>query len=357
MNKKTNKINNIKNILIIRLSSIGDIVLTSPIIRSLKATFPNSQLSFLTFSNFADTIRFNPRINNKIFVPKNDLKKNFLSYFKINLSFLDNIVFDIIIDLQNNKYSKKIISLLKCQHLFTLNKQRLHKLSLVYLKKPLIKDFSVVNNYFATFEKHIELIKDNLGLEFWLDSEETYLEQKMNIKSDKITISIAPGAAHKTKQWLPEYFVELIDMLHSEYKDSLIIQLLGSSKEKKLADYIIKNTNIKLNDYIGKTSLIETGKLIDKSHLLVTNDTGLMHIAAARQTPIVAMFGSSVRELGFAPYRAISTIVEIPLWCRPCSHIGRSFCPLIHFNCMKKIEPKIVFENCRNLIRQQFNPI
>jgi len=108
LNKKTNKIDNINNILIIRLSSIGDIVLTSPIIRSLRQTFPQSQISYITFSNYSDIIRFNPQIDNKIYISKNDLKTNFSEYAKRNQSFYNNTHYDIIIDLHNNRYSKKL---------------------------------------------------------------------------------------------------------------------------------------------------------------------------------------------------------------------------------------------------------
>jgi len=351
LNKKTNKIDNINNILIIRLSSIGDIVLTSPIIRSLRQTFPQSQISYITFSNYSDIIRFNPQIDNKIYISKNDLKTNFSEYAKRNQSFYNNTHYDIIIDLHNNRYSKKIITILKYDYLFKVHKQRLHKLSLVYLKKPLIKDFNVVENYFASFDKFINVHKDNLGLEFWFDDEQTYLSSKQNYKNDKIVISIAPGAAHKTKQWLAQYFVELIQLLDLEYKDKLEIRLLGSHTEKELADYIEKNSQVELINFVGKTSLVETAKLIDQSTLMITNDTGLMHIAAARQTPIVAIFGSSVQELGFAPYRTTHSIVEKQLWCRPCSHIGRNHCPLLHFNCMKLIKPQDVFSECKKLIQ------
>lgn len=338
------------------MSSIGDIVLTSPIVRSLRQTFPESVISYLTFNNFSDLIKFNPRIDNKIFVEKKVLKTNTPEFFKTNQSILANSFFDIILDLHNNRYSKKVISQLKYSQIFKINKQRLHKLSLVYLKKTLIRNFNVVDNYFAAIDKHIKVQKDNLGLEFWFDGEQKYLEAKQNSDKDKIIISLAPGAAHKTKQWLPQYFVELINLLNLEFHKSLEIQLLGSSKEQEVADYILKNSRIELNNFVGKTNLVETGKLIDKSNLLVTNDTGLMHIAAARQTPIVAIFGSSVRELGFAPYRVPHAIVEKPLWCRPCSHLGRERCPLLHFKCMRQIKPHDVMVECKKIILEQINP-
>lgn len=354
MNKKTNNIDNIKNILVIRLSSIGDIVLTSPIIRSIKNSYPDSKVFFLTFENYGDTIKYNPRIDVKVLVSKKDLKTNISNYINNNLNWFKKIKFDAIIDLQNNRYSNKIIQHLNYSKLFKINKRRFHKLSLVYLKKPLIKDFNVVDNYFLCFKDELAIKKDNLGLEFWMEGEKDYLSKK-SPKDNKLIISIAPGAAHRTKQWLPEYFVELINLLSSSFKNKVVFQLLGSANERALSDYIESKVNIQINNYVAKTSLLETANLIDKSNLIITNDTGLMHIATARQTPIVAIFGSSVRELGFQPYKANFKIVEKDLWCRPCSHIGRKNCPLIHFNCMKQIKPKQVFKECIELINQSFN--
>lgn len=353
MNKKTKKIDIINNILIIRLSSIGDIVLTSPIVRVLKNSYHNSKLYFITFDHFKETTIFNQRIDEKIFIPKRFIKSNFANYFGIHLNQLSSTKFDLIIDLQNNHYSRKIISYLDYDHLFKLNKQRLHKLSLVYFKTPLIKNFNVIDNYFSCFGNELNLQNDGLGVEFWFDNDFSYPIQK-EVKSDRnITISIAPGAAHKTKQWLPDYFVRLINLLCAKYLSRIEIQLLGSIKELDIANYIESGIKYELKNFVSKTNLIETAKLIDKSDLFITNDTGLMHIAAARQVPTIAIFGSSVKELGFAHFTNNFRILEEQLWCRPCSHIGRSYCPLYHFKCMKSIKPKYVFDTCLEMLNRQ----
>lgn len=353
MNKKTKKIDIINNILIIRLSSIGDIVLTSPIVRVLKNSYPNSKLFFLTFDHFKETVVFNKRIDEKIFIPKHSLKSDFANYFRTKLHEMGNAKFDLIIDLQNNHHSRKIISYLDYDNLFKLNKQRLHKLSLVYFKIPLIKNYSVIDNYFSCFSNELNLQDDGLGVEFWLDKDSSYPIQR-EVKSDKkITIAIAPGAAHKTKQWLPDYFVKLINLLSAKLLDTIEIQLLGSIKELDIANYIESGVKFELKNFVSKTNLIETAKLIDKSDLFITNDTGLMHIAAARQIPTIAIFGSSVKELGFAHFSNNFRILEEQLWCRPCSHIGRRNCPLYHFKCMKSIKPKYVFDTCLEMLNRQ----
>lgn len=353
MNKKTNKIDIIKNILIIRLSSIGDIVLTTPIVRALKKSYPSSKLFFITFEHFKDTIVFNQRIDEKIFVPKHSLKHNFANYLRTHLNKLLITNFDLIIDLQNNRYSRKITSNLNKKSIFKLNKQRLHKLSLVYFKYPLIKNFSVIDNYFSCFSNSLDIKDDKLGVEFWLDYDTNYpLHQKEN-NERKIIVSIAPGAAHKTKQWLPEKFVKLINLLSIKFGDRIAFRLLGSNKESNIGNMIEKEVKCELQNYIAKTNLIETAQLIDNSALFITNDTGLMHIAVARKVPTVAIFGSSVKELGFAHNTENFRIIEEKMWCRPCSHIGRNQCPIYHFNCMKQIKPQRVVDACLDLLNQR----
>ncbi len=354
MNKKTNKNDNINNILIIRLSSIGDIVLSSPIVRVLKNSYPFGSLFFITFDHFRETIIYNRSIDEKIFMSKTELKTDASNYLSKCYENLTNTKFDVIIDLQNNRYSKKIISHLNYSNLYKLNKQRLHKLSLVFLKKPLIGNYSVVENYFSCLNNDLDIQNDNLGLEFWLENESVYpTERKLKINKEKIIVSIAPGASHKTKQWLPDYFAELVNLFANEFNRNIEIRLLGSSNEIDITDYIEKKSKMNIRNFVSKTNLIASAQLIDESDLFVTNDTGLMHIAAARKVPTIAIFGSSVGELGFAHSNKNFKIIEEKMWCRPCSHIGRNRCPLLHFNCMKKIKPLRVFCACLELLNQQ----
>jgi heptosyltransferase-2 len=340
------------SILIIRLSSIGDITLTSHIPRLIREKFPDAQIDYLTFNKFAELIMFNPRINNLFTIDKEDIKNG---NYKISnqenkiLPYLPS--YDIIIDFQNNKYSHKISSHFNLTHnseLFTFQKNRLHKISLVYLKKALLTNFSIPQEYLKTIST-LELDNDELGLEVWFEGETDYTPFSRKNDLKKISkICIAPGAAHKTKQWLPERFSQLIKIIKDRYHCD--INLLGGKNELELGNQIQQNSGVALNNFIGKLSLLETAKIIDESDLLICNDTGLMHIAAARKVPIVAIFGSSVKELGFIPYKTAFQIVEKELWCRPCSHVGRSFCPIGTFKCMNKIEVSDILKSIGKLI-------
>jgi len=147
-------------------------------------------------------------------------------------------------------------------------------------------------------------------------------------------ICFAPGAAHYTKMWPLENVDNLIKKTRSTFKCKIVV--LGGPKEREILPQFESDKNV--IKFSGKTSLLESAGILKYSKGIVTNDSGLMHMAVAVKIPVIALFGSTVKELGFFPYRANASVLEInDLWCRPCTHIGREKCPLGHFNCMRQI--------------------
>jgi heptosyltransferase-2 len=137
-------------------------------------------------------------------------------------------------------------------------------------------------------------------------------------------------------------------------KNSCEIVLLGGVADKEICEKISQNASFKITDKSGATSVFETARELDSCNLLITNDTGVMHIAAARRIPVVAIFGSTVTEFGFAPFRVENRVVEIEkLPCRPCTHIGRAECPLGHFKCMNLITPDAVLKSAGELFLKE----
>ncbi len=341
---------NINKILLIRLSSIGDVLLTSPLIRLLRKNFPDSQIDFAVSSVFSEILENNPHISNIFHYDKSknlkELKQdrnNFLKSFNIKK-------YDFVIDLQMNLRSIHFRNGLS-DNILKFRKDRLNKLFLVYLKKSLHEKPVQIPDRYISAAKSLNIDDDGLGLEFWLprDSEvgrHLPFERK---PPDKIeSIAIAPGAHHFTKRWLAERFAELINKLKVKYNSHIII--LGGKGDMEICSYIAENTNSDIENLCGATSLTSTAEIIDDSDLLITNDTGIMHIGAARQTPLTAIFGSTVTDFGFAPYRCLNVIIEKDIPCRPCTHIGRANCPKKHFNCMNYIEVDSVMEGVERLV-------
>lgn len=304
---------NLKKILIIRISSIGDVVLSSHLPRLIKNKYPSAIVHLATSKAVAPLLAKLGTIDKVI---------------TINLENIDNIAkeiilsdYDIILDLQKNSISTKLIAEYRGD-LRIIDKFRKQKLEMVYLRKFPTVTTHVAERYLDTCRDLIE--DDGKGLD--LGFPEYHNNNKI--------IGIAPEAFHKTKRWLQERFDELINRLIS---DGYEVRIFGSDSTT------LENTNSKAENYCGKLSLMETAEKISECDYFISNDTGLMHIASACQIPILAIFGSSVKELGFTPYRVRHDIIEFDIWCRPCSHIGRSFCPLGHFKCMKEISVDDVY--------------
>jgi heptosyltransferase-2 len=153
-------------------------------------------------------------------------------------------------------------------------------------------------------------------------------------------IALAPGARWDTKMWPWERFAEV--GLSLARQTGMKILVLGSGGDRELCAGIVRHLGDAGNNLAGETSLMEAAALLGRCALLVTNDTGLMHLAVAVGTPTVAIFGPTSRELGFVPPGPLARIVETNLPCRPCTTIGRRNCPLGSHDCMLQVTTALV---------------
>jgi len=319
-------------ILIIRLSSLGDILLTTPLIRSIKQKNPSVQLDFVVREEFFELLQNNPNIRN-IYKYTNH---KFITHTLFNSLLSEN--FDLAIDLQNNLRSREIVRPLNSK-ILRFEKNNLYKFLLVHFKINKLKNTPQIPVRYAKASEGIEL--DNEGLDFYTDNQP---DSRFN-KSEKY-IGICPGAKHFTKRWPKEYFIELGRKLESlGYK----VVLFGGLEEAPICHEIVSSLRYALN--LCNTSLLQVAADMKMCKAIYTNDSGLMHIASAVRVPVVAFFGSTVREFGFYPYKTKSIELENKdLSCRPCTHIGRKSCPKIHFKCMKEIKPELAFNSLTKLL-------
>jgi len=333
---------NIKKILIIRLSSIGDIILTTELIRLIRKRFPDATIDFLIQKEYKELLRFNSRINNIIEYDKK------LSLNEINDArneYLKGEKYDLVVDLHNNvrtRHWRRGIY----KNLVKVRKYRLEKLALVHINNSFNSMPHVTDRYYNVVS-HLGIEKDNRGLEVWLEDENAYKAVE-NSTANKV-IGIAPGAKHFTKMYPKEKIILLFEKLMVIYPNYKF-KIFGIDEDKPLAEKFIKLNKTAVSDFCGELTLLETAKELDSCDVLISNDSGLMHLAAARKVPSLAIFGSTVPQFGFTPYGNRSEIVEIDLDCRPCTHIGRDKCPKGHFNCMNLIENDIILEKLERLL-------
>lgn len=320
------KLINVKRILVIRFSSLGDVILTTPFLRVLKSKYATAQIDYLIKPGFSDAIKLNPNLSNIIsWHSDKNFEAKFIELKKNN--------YDLIIDLQNNLRSKRIVSKLG-KRSFVFKKPNIKKFLLVNFKLNLLKDEKTIPEKYIEVFPSLEM--DNKGLELFLPE-----ELKSKISDEKEVIGLAPGAFHFTKRWPLEYYAEIGQKL---IKDGFNIVIFGGKSDREICN-VLRNKITGSIDLSNDNELFETAVNMKKCKLLVCNDSGLMHTATAVGTPVVSFFGSTVKEFGFTPFGVINLIIENNnLTCRPCSHIGKSTCKKKHFKCMINLSPSLVYE-------------
>lgn len=323
-------------ILVIRLSSIGDIILTTPILKAFKEKYPDASIDFLVLDKFKDAISLSPYVNNLILFNKkeNDGIINLIKYAK-NLGENN---YDYIFDLHSKFRSRVITKVIK--HLFktkiyTYKKRTLWKSIMVNMK--LIKykvDDSIVKNYFNAF-KDFNLPYEGEKLNFSFP-----IEFKEKFKDYKECIVFAPGASKETKKWTEDNFGNLAKKLFDKYQKKIL--LIGGAEDFEKCDRINKISQESCINLAGKLSLKESGALLSEAKFLLTNDSGPFHIARGVGTKTFVIFGPTSPEM--FDFGNETILIYKKVLCSPCSLHGDKNCPKKHFECMKKLNYEYVYE-------------
>ena len=311
-------------ILVVRFSSIGDIVLTTPILRCIKLQLKDVKLHFITKQQFISVIENNPYVD-KFHTIKDSLSEITPQLKKEN--------YDYIIDLHHNVRTLKL-KLALGKKSFSFNKLNWEKFLIVNLKTNKLPETHIVDRYFETV-KSLGVKNDNKGLDYYI-----------NEKDDIDIPSSLPSLFHNDYNVLVvggSYFTKQIPVNKLKEictKSSLPIVLLGGKEDVVNAEQVYQLHKNKTINLCGKLNLNQSASIIQQSHKVITSDTGLMHIAAAFKKDIISVWGNTIPEFGMGPYLAgnNSQIVEVKnLSCRPCSKLGYKKCPKGHFKCMNDI--------------------
>jgi heptosyltransferase-2 len=323
--------------LIIRFSSIGDIVLTTPVIRCLRKKFPDAEIHYLTKQAFASIVITNPYIN-KVHVLQNDID--------VIIDELKNENFNFIIDLHNNLRTGKIKKALVKIKAFTLNKLNVQKWIYVNTKINVMPAKHIVDRYMETV-KSLGVINDGVGLGYFIHEKDIVRQQDIPVSHSHGFIAIVIGAAHNTKRFPVHKLKELCLKINHP------IILLGGKDDYANAVEIASIDTIKIYNACGKFNISESADLVKRSKFVISNDTGLMHIAAAFKKTIISLWGNTVPSFGMYPYKTTYQVFDVKkLWCRPCSKIGYSKCPLGHFKCMENISVDAIVDHANILLRK-----
>ncbi|MCK4224037.1 MAG: glycosyltransferase family 9 protein [candidate division Zixibacteria bacterium] len=343
---------NIEKILVLRFSSLGDIVLTTPVIGALRTKFPQSRIFFLTKAQYGDLLRADPRIFSLIeFDPAGKHKR--VSGFLRLIEELRTYDFDLLIDLHANLRSFFIRHLVKSKIKLKYNKRWLSRFLTVHCKFLKTKPIHTVDSYLKVLKKMQINISEKSPLIF-LNQEDVessghfLLEQR--VKKDDIVVGVHPGARWETKRWDEKKFKQVCQALIDRF--ACKIMLLGGAGDEELIENMSKDVpNAKLIKAVG----LPTGKfmsLIKQCDCLITNDSGPMHIAQALKVPVVVIFGPTHPRLGFAPVGSKNVVLCANVKCSPCSLHGEEKCRMKSRFCMDLIEPEMVVEAVEKLLEE-----
>lgn len=309
--------------LILRFSSIGDIVLTTPVIRCLKQQYPDAEVHYVTKKSYQSLLVNNPYIDKVLVLEKNlnDLVKQ-----------LKSERYDYVIDLHNNLRTT-ILKLRLGVKSFSFDKLNFQKWILVKFNKDIMPNVHIVDRYMKTIES-LGVKNDNRGLDYFIPEKDEMPLDWLPENFQKGYAVYAIGGQHETKKLPFHKMIELCKTIQ------LPLVLIGGKEDTFISEKLSVISEISpIFDTCGKCNLNQSASIIQNASIVYTHDTGMMHVAAALKKKVISIWGNTVPAFGMYPYQTDFEVIENKgLPCRPCSKIGYEKCPLGHFKCMNELK-------------------
>ncbi|HLO60979.1 MAG TPA: glycosyltransferase family 9 protein [Bacteroidales bacterium] len=335
-------------ILVVRLSSIGDIILTTPLLRSLKTAFPNSHVTFIIKKQYEELLTQSPYIDELITFSKKDGVKG----LKDIKSLLKSRKFDLYIDIHKNWRSRYLRMGSGVRRISSYRKLIFKRTLLIWFKINLYARIKPVYERYFDSVKPFGVAYDGKGTEISVDPAkiETVRNRLVSAGFDfkRPLVIICPSATYFNKKWKPEGFIETARYLADNKKAFVIVH--GGPEDKELCERIAISAGHDVVNMAGTMSLSESAALLGLSNLVIANDSGLLHLAQSQKIPVVGIYGPTTRELGYFPVPEKSTVIETEVSCRPCTHNGLDHCPRGHFRCMNDIPSERVINAALNYL-------
>lgn len=331
-----------RKILLVRLSSIGDVLLTTPLLRVIRTRYPDARITFVTKTAFLPLLEHNPRIDELIgYDPIRPLRP--LARHLARAGFTDQL------DLHGSLRTRMLRWLVPGRwHGYP--KHQAARSLLIRTKRNWYRDTRPVPERYFDAARDLALVPDGKPLEMFIGRESmdqaTGLLRARGVGQSRALVALAPGAQHATKRWPLRHWQILAATLTAADTDVVV---LGGPDEAGLGDDVAVAGGDRAISLAGRVGLGVSAALLKLARCAVSGDTGLMHLATAVSTPVVALFGPTVKPFGFFPYQARATVLERDLPCRPCSAIGGAVCPLGHHHCLTEITPDEVYDAIRRL--------
>lgn len=329
-------------ILVVRFSSLGDLILITPLLRSIRQRHPRAHVTLVTRAEYASLFVQNPRVDELVTWDGREPLTGLIA--KLRTTRWTHRL-----DLHGSLRSRWIR--------FRLGgvwggypKHRRARMTLIKRKRDVYRDRRhVVERYFDA-ARGLEVVPDDKPAEIFFHNDalraaDQFLREA-GVGLDRTLVAVVPGASHATKRWPEEYWHQLVTTLVATGRDVVV---LGGRQEEAIGRRLADTGGARTVSAAGLFDLQGTAALLKRSRGVAVGDTGLMHLATAVGTPAVVLLGPTVAQFGFTPYRARATILERQLDCRPCSAHGGEQCPLGHHRCLVDILPDEVADAFRRL--------
>jgi heptosyltransferase-2 len=329
-------------ILAVRFSSLGDLVLATPLFRALKSRYPGARITLVTRAEYAPLFRPDPRISRIVEWDRDS------SLLALGIE-LRKTAWSHRLDLHGSLRSNLL------RHLVggrwgSYPKHRLARSILIRTKRNVYQDTRPVAERYFDAARELDVAPDGQPPEVFVSMESSTLAdrflQQHQLGNARTLVALVPGAAHATKEWPEHHWVTLVSLLAEQQLDLVIV---GGVKETTLGNRLAMVGGPRAASSAGVFDLAGTAALLKRARCVIAGDTGVMHLATAVGTPVVTLLGPTVGAFGFLPYRARATVLERDLSCRPCSKMGGPVCPLVHHHCLELITPAEVNEALRRL--------
>jgi len=322
-------------ILAVRFSSIGDVLLITPLLRALRARHPGATITALTKSAFAPLLSDNPHLNDVLTLDPQDSIAVMARELRLrNYTHL--------LDLHGSLRSR-VLRLLVPGRWSGFDARRRQRRALIRYKRNLYRDILPVPERYFEAARDLDVTPDQAPAEMHLhpsakENAARWLSEN-GLNGDRKLLVVAPGAAHATKRWPQDHWRKLVETVTGS---GVRVAVIGGPEDHALCAGVAAAGNGSAASGAGQLGLQESGAVLARAAVAVTGDTGVMHMATAIGTPVVALFGPTVQAFGFFPYRARAIVLQRDLGCRPCSAKGTPRCPLVHHRCLKEITPSEV---------------
>jgi heptosyltransferase II len=331
------------NILAVRFSSIGDVLLTTPLFRAIRHRHPAARITVVTKQPYVPLLSHNPHLERVIGVAPGRSLASLAAELRAG-QYTHRL------DLHDSVRSRLLRTLVPGRWR-TYPKHRLARALLIYTKRNRYRDRRPVAERYFSAAVDLEVQPDGAPPEFLLAAEAEHCANDWLLKAGmgqgRPVIAVAPGAAHATKRWPVEHWRTLIHRLVGQGFDVLIV---GGADDRALGAELARVPPGRVASSAGGFGLQGTGALLRRSAAVVSGDTGVLHMASGVGTPVVALFGPTVEPFGFFPYTSRASVLELALSCRPCSSKGGPRCPLGHHRCLVDIHPESVYGRVRGFV-------